>query len=270
MTRAMSYGVRDLSGIQLRGAPTELQGLSDRFMEMSRRVNRYETSLEEALEEKTILLREVNHRVRNNLQLLVSVLNMQERTASSEAVREALARFRQRVLGLSAAHENLFQAEVLSHPLSGRLVRDVVSGALNAARLDPQDARISVDDVALSQDSVVPLALFVAEAVAEALCADGDNPPRPRLEVTLVSERKGWARLVVERAGADGAFAAARDDLGPRLMRALGSQLGGDVSRSKEGRRYRVELEFKAEAAAETDKSDPSVRRRSPGEGSPQ
>jgi two-component sensor histidine kinase len=251
MTRAMSHGVRDLSGIRLTGAPAELQSLSDRFMEMSRRVTRYETSLEEALEEKTGLLREVHHRVRNNLQLLVSVLNMQERTADSDAVREALARFRQRVLGLSAAHEHLVRAETLSHPLSGRLVSDVVASALTAAGLEPHSARIEVDAVALPQESAVPLALFVAEALAEALAADGDEPS-PRLVVTLSAGPPGRARLAVERAGRGGAVAPdlAGDELGPRLMRALAGQLGGQVTRSDADGGYRVELEFAVDLGA--------------------
>jgi two-component sensor histidine kinase len=251
MTRAMSHGVRDLSGIRLTGAPAELQSLSDRFMEMSRRVTRYETSLEEALEEKTGLLREVHHRVRNNLQLLVSVLNMQERTADSGAVREALARFRQRVLGLSAAHEHLVKAEKLSHPLSGQLVSDVVASALTAAGLEPLAAQIEVDAVALPQESAVPLALFVAEALAEALAADGDEPS-PRLVVTLSAGPPGRARLAVERAGRGGAVAPdlAGDELGPRLMRALAGQLGGQVTCSDADGGYRVELEFAVDLGA--------------------
>jgi two-component system, sensor histidine kinase PdtaS len=245
MTRAMSHGVRDLSGIRLQDAPAELQNLSDRFIEMSLRVNRYESSLEEALEEKTVLLKEVHHRVRNNLQLLVSVLNMQERSSTSQEVKSAMARFRQRVLGLSAAHEHLYEAELMARRLSGRLVADVVAGALTASGVDQRAARLDIEDVALGQDSAVPLALFTGEAVAEALAFAEVEGGRPELCVTLASVADKRARLEITCRWCELSGTALPDDeFGSRLMRALAGQLGGRHRRSVKDGTYRAELTF--------------------------
>jgi two-component system, sensor histidine kinase PdtaS len=248
MTRAMSHGVRDLSGIRLQNAPTELQSLSDRFIEMSQRVNRYESSLEEALDEKTVLLKEVHHRVRNNLQLLVSVLNMEERAAGSEEVKLAMARFRQRVLGLSAAHEHLYEVELMARRLSGRLVADVVAGALTASGLDQRSATVEIEDIPLDQRNAVPLALFTGEAVAEALAFCEAAGGSPLVSVTLTADPGGGARLVVssEVEMENAAAPEPDDELGPRLMRALAAQLGGRYQRRLTAASYTVELTFAA------------------------
>jgi two-component sensor histidine kinase len=252
MTNAMSRGVRDLSSMRLHAAPAELQTLSDRFVEMAEKVSIYERDLEETLAEKTFLLREVHHRVRNNLQLLVSMLNMQERNTQSKETRAALEQFRRRVFGLATAHEKLFGAEDLVENTTDGLVEEAVRGALSVAGQGTHEPRFNIAKVSVPIDSTVAFALFISEATANAISQGLLRGERPKIHVVLEETGKSTARLILENryssekdaTGDEGSDSVERK-LGERLMQALSRQLEGRCVITSIENCYRAELSFR-------------------------
>ena len=88
--------------------PTEIYNMEEAFVAMAESILRDEAALEDSLREKNILLKEVHHRVKNNLQLISSIMNMQIRKADSVESKRVLQRLQERILGLATIHKTLY------------------------------------------------------------------------------------------------------------------------------------------------------------------
>jgi len=223
MTRAMRFGVRDVEQIQLKDAPLEFQNLSDSFVEMAGRVAREEALLEQSVAQKSILVKEVHHRVRNNLQLLVSILNMQDREAGAPDVKIALDQFRQRVLGLSAVYERIYEGDDFSQNVSSSVLSDVISQVSRSENLSSRQVRADIEDVSLSQEKAVPVALFASEALSHLI----HGSETPAITISFRAESEAMARLTlsVDEKLDD----AIMPGLTQKLLKAFALQLNGDL-----------------------------------------
>ena len=92
--------------------PNELQSLAENFDRMTNIVVRDEVALEDSLREKIVLKKEVHHRVKNNLQLISSIMNMKIRLAKNEETRTVLSRLQDRVRKLETIHRDLYQSQL--------------------------------------------------------------------------------------------------------------------------------------------------------------
>jgi hypothetical protein len=102
--RGFADGRRILHAGSLSNAPGEISEIGDTFETMARRIIRDEADLENTLFEREVLLKEVHHRVKNNLQLMSSILSMQARKARSEEARQSLRDVQERLRSLAAIH----------------------------------------------------------------------------------------------------------------------------------------------------------------------
>ena len=123
--------------------------------------------LAESLREKDLLLKEVNHRVKNNMQVISSLLNIQAETNGNEAFVNLLGESQQRIKSMALIHENLYQSEDLLeidfddyiNSLANNLCR-FYAGSGAAVKLD-----IRVDNVSLDIESAVPCGLIINELI---------------------------------------------------------------------------------------------------------
>jgi two-component sensor histidine kinase len=149
--------------------PTELREVTDTFVTMAHTIQREEAELENSLREKDLLLREVYHRVRNNLQLISSMNNMQIRAAEADETKRTLRRLQDRIMALSTIHAALYQAPALSKiradDLVATLARQVAAKAESGTEID---VTADVREIRLYPDLAVPLALLTVEAVTNA------------------------------------------------------------------------------------------------------
>lgn len=230
-------------------APHEFRLLSARFNEMMERIAADRERLEENVAEQRLLLREVHHRVKNNLQLIASILNMQIRGVATPEARGVLGRVQDRVMTLSRIHKALYSGDrvdcVRADLLLAEIVRDVLDTAL--PRRHRVDVRVSLAPVDLDPDRTVPLSLLATEAVTNAARHLGAAPgAQPRIAVDLERTEGGEVRLAVcntrdpARAPGEGADAS----LGSRLIEAFAGQLAGTLSVEKDAGEYRLELVF--------------------------
>ena len=211
-----------------------------------------------SLREKEVLLREVHHRVKNNMQAVISMLRLQSRTIQSEPAREALAETQNRIKAMALIHETLYQSENLSgialRSYVNRLVRNLC-GAHGARGLL---AKLTVDvgEVALDLDTAVPVGLVINELVSNSL------------EHAFPDRKPGEIRIAVHPADDDEIELVVSDDgvglpqdielrstatLGLRLVtRLVEDQLGGnlDIDRTG-GTRFTVRFRHKLSAPGE-------------------
>lgn len=233
---AFTRGDRMLPPWRIARAPDEVQALADSFDTMTDRIVRDEMRLEKAVHDQQVLLKEVHHRVKNNLQLIASILNMQIRQHKSPESRAVLRRVQDRVMSLATVHQHLYDSPTLSALRVDTLLREIVNRKVAEAGPLTDEVEISVqmDQVTLYPDQAVPLALLLGEAVTNALSHVGRPAGgAPALSVSLQREAGGDVRLEVVNTGGS----KLREDqetrragLGMRLMQGFASQLDGTLT----------------------------------------
>lgn len=233
-------------------APAELKDVSRTFHNMARILVHDEQQLEEAVAEKTVLLKEVHHRVKNNLQLIASIINMQSRMIDDPDAKGVLRSVQDRVASLATIYRNLYQAEHLDSVAADRLLNDIV-GQMSAATSDVNHRmRIETDiePLTLLPDQAVPLSLLATEALTNAIKYASPAPGEARAwtRVTLRPDGPGRALLEVSNSMGDGQSAAEGTGLGGQLIDAFAMQLDADIVKTPEPHRYTLSLRMDVEA----------------------
>ena len=222
------------------GPAREIKSLRDAFTRAIDRVEVSENQSAEALEGQRKLVREVHHRVKNNLQVVASLLNIHGRTADSPDVRAAYAAISRRVGALSVVHRNHFaemeeNRGIALRPLLTELVAELRVSAPESAR--NLTLELDLDTVNTTQDVAVAIAFLVTEIVEFAMLDCPDEP----IEISLRRTSELTARLTL----ANKVLTEASDDSPTReqferIVAGLAKQLRSPLER-KLGR-YSVEI----------------------------
>jgi two-component sensor histidine kinase len=232
--------------------PVEIVAMEQSFLGMANSILQDEARLEDSLREKNILLKEVHHRVKNNLQLISSIMNMQIRQAPTDANRRVLQRLQDRILSLAMVHKSLYQDNDMTRANAAVLLRDVVARSL-AVGLSPQ-AGIEVieeyDDILLGPDDAAPLTLLVSEAVTNALKYVPQNragESKIIISLKYTGPERALLRVVNTTGGEPPDVGTG---LGSRLIQAFARQLNGTLDIREEGGDYIMEIAFPVRAMA--------------------
>ena len=232
--------------------PTEIRRMQEAFSQMTEALVRDEASLENAVREKSVLVKEIHHRVKNNLQLISSIIALQIRDADSAEAKAVLRQTQDRVLSMATIHRDLYQTSETGLVDVGHLMREVVSKSLAVSpEYEGIDLEMEIEDVWLYPDQAVPMSLLAAEAVINAL-----KHMLPPDEAALSGVGR-WMRVVFRR-DPEGAchfslVNAAPDaapeqpkGMGRKLIRAFATQLNAAVRSRREAGRYTLSVDFEA------------------------
>ncbi|MFC7689157.1 MASE4 domain-containing protein [Paeniroseomonas aquatica] len=148
------------------------QALARAKATLEERVAARTAELTQALGQRDLLLREVYHRVENNLQIVDSLIHAEARPVTDPAALEGFARLRQRVFTLGQAHQQLMRSADLRYfdiaPFLEELVAEIRRAALPGCTVE-----VLADPVAVDLDFAIPLGLIVTELVAQAVRQEG-------------------------------------------------------------------------------------------------
>jgi PAS domain S-box-containing protein len=125
--------------------------------------------LTEALEQKTALLHEVDHRVKNNLQLISSLLLLQNRRVADPAVKASLRGMLGRVNAIATVHRRLFQSDDVERFDVSAFIRDMVADLMGSAQRDDIEMQLDLERVEIPAAKAAPFALVVNELLTNAL-----------------------------------------------------------------------------------------------------
>lgn len=239
---------------QFAAAPKELREVADAFIGMTDTIMHDEAQIEDTLRQKDVLLREVHHRVKNNLQLIASIMSMQMRQSRSKEVRQLMQSLHDRVNSLATIHRNLYQtsgqADISMDEHLDAIVHQVVRMA--ASRDKSIDLKTDFASIRLNPDQAVPLSLFVTEAMTNALKYIGSvKGSSPSLSVSLVSLPDDYAQVTVINSVTPNAAAPDAEKssgLGSELMEAFSEQLEGEFEVNLDNNQFTVRLTFPVEA----------------------
>jgi PAS domain S-box-containing protein len=199
-----------------------------------------EEALRASLREKEALLREVHHRVKNNLQLINSLLNLQACRIMNPAIAELFAESRNRVRSMALVHENLYRAGNFTGVAMAPHIQSLCAHLSRAYGVDPRRVELvtRIADVQLDMDRAVPCGLIVNELVSNAMKHAFPNGRTGRLSVELRALPGGRYALEVadDGAGLPGDFDLGRkDSLGLQLVGDLAQQLHGTLAIGRDG-----------------------------------
>jgi two-component sensor histidine kinase len=234
-----------------RQAPGEINVLADTLEEMAVRIRDRTSNMEAALVARDAAMKEIHHRVKNNLQIINSLLSLQSRKLKDPAAVAVLDDARARINALSLIHRSLYEHNDV-RTVEARSFFTELTGQLDQALgAEDQGIRIvaSIDDDTLDADVAVPLALFTAEAVTNAVKHAFPATGRTRDGKVTVGYAVGeqQAILSIEDDGVGDETFAGRENqshgIGGTLMSAFAKQVHGtleDGASSTGGRRIRI------------------------------
>jgi PAS domain S-box-containing protein len=199
------------------------------------------------LSEKEVLLREVYHRVKNNLQVVQSLLKMGARTLRSSDARDAIETAVERVHVMAMVHEHLYQMPDLAGLTLSAYLRDVVEGAIasNSEQPDQVQLQFDVEEIPVPMDLAIPVGLLANELISNCLkhAFPHGGPGKISISARTIP---GAVRFIVHDNGPglpENFNPAKCKSMGIRLAESLAHQLGGQLEfTSSNGCRVHAEL----------------------------
>lgn len=185
-----------------------------------------------ALEDNQILIKEIHHRVNNNLQVVSSLLSLQERKVDDEATKEALRSSQTRVQTMSLIHKNLYQKDDVRNVNVQTYFQTLTENLIATFAIHPTKLNVDIDKINIDIDSLVPLGLIANELICNALKHGLKDKSDGLLNVSL-KDQGDLIVLTVEDNG--GKFLGDKlilkeGSLGTRLIKSLANNLEGEIT----------------------------------------
>ena len=182
--------------------------------------------------ERAMLLREVHHRVKNDLQLVCSLLSLQERELGDSAAARAIEDCEQRVQAIAMIHEHMYQSDDLARLSFSEHLRTLTSHVEQLGRTGVELTLDVEDQVTLGVDQAIPCAMIVHELVVNCFRHAFPDGRQGRVRVSFQRDGGSMVRVSVEDDGVgmpERSREASGKGLGWRLVEALAKQLRGTL-----------------------------------------
>ncbi len=215
--------------VQAANAPTEIRLLAQTLDELAENITSRDAMLNDSLTEKDALMREIHHRVKNNLQIISSLLSMQQRALTDGPAKLALGDTRQRISALALIYRTLYQSENIRYADAKEFLTELVGQlvASEAGRGPLVTSSVEADSLVVDPDKLAPLALWLVEAVTNAqkhAFAGRGGDLQVRFTVNGAT-----STLEVQDDGPGPDEAAVKSGVGRTLMGAFAKQLRGEA-----------------------------------------
>jgi PAS domain S-box-containing protein len=209
---------------------------------------RAEAQIMASLQEKEVLLKEVHHRVKNNMQVISSLLNLQSRQIKDPDVLEMFKESQRRIRSMALIHERLYQSSDLSRIEFSQYLRNLATHLFHSYQADSSRIHLKIDaeEVFLNINTAIPCGLIVNELISNAL------------KHGFPEGRSGQLDIDLRRVAGDGYVLRVKDDgvgfpegldfrktetLGMQIISTLVEQIDGRVELSrKKGTAFRLEF----------------------------
>ncbi len=232
-TRSYIWNITERKKIeeQLRKAHSELE---KRVRERTADLVATNEALEKAIAEKEVLLREIQHRVKNNLQVIQSMLSLQSRHARDSHTQTALEDSKSRIQAMTIVYEQLYEAEDLSRIDFNEYMAKLTKALYLFHHGDRRAVVLNtdIDHCQLDIGSAIPSGLIVSELVLNALKHAFPEDAQGKIDVVFRAGKNRECTLTVKDNGVglpEDLHLATADTLGLQLVRALVEQLEGDI-----------------------------------------
>ncbi len=233
------FGVIFLYRLRVAGMMKRTRDLKSMNLKLNKHIKQRkqaEKRIQNQLAEKEILLKEIHHRVKNNLQIIVSLLRLQSGSVDNAQMKEILKESRERVRSMALVHEKLYHTEKLADIDFSEYIRNLVEELSKAYRSDNKviDINLECESVSLEIDYAVPCGLVVNELISNAMKHAFPDERKEKGNIHIILKKNGNQ---VELEVADNGVGLSSefnpreaDSLGLKLIYILvEDQLGGRV-----------------------------------------
>lgn len=205
--------------------------------------DRLNKKLASSLNEKELLMKEIHHRVKNNLQIISSLLNIQSRKSENESTSMALQESKNRVQSMALIHQSLYQKENITSVQIKDYIEQLLETLMNSFGVDNDvELKTNIQDIELDVDTTIPLGLIINElvtnAVKYAFVEEGG-----KLTVSL-NEFEGILRLeVIDNGKGIHSASLKNESFGMSMVETLSQKLNGELSvNSDSGTSIRLDI----------------------------
>lgn len=230
--------------------PWEVRALNAALSDSASAIETNRAELGDALRKRDVMLEEIHHRVKNNLQVVASLLNLQAGRVAEPAVRAELLVARERVQALAVLHRNMEVRDAAVVVPLAPLLAEMCGPFVQALRADDRlSVRVEAANLVLPAEQAASLTLFVSEALTNAVRHAFPAGGAGHVAVRLAPPAPGGAEAELEVAD-DGVGLGDQtglgDSVGLSLMRGFAAHLGGtfEIERNPDGRGTRAVLRF--------------------------
>lgn len=204
-------------------------------------------NISESLKEKEILLKEIHHRVKNNLQVISSILNLQSSFVTDENTLEILQESRNRIRSMAIIHENLYRTEDFSSINFSSYLESLLSNLVSSYRINEEVIlETNLEEVDLVLDQAIPCGLLVNELITNALKYAWKQGEKGTITITLY-QVKSIIHLNIFDDGVGLPFNFHEkkvETLGLQLVETLIEQLDGELDvQNENGTKYFIKFE---------------------------
>lgn len=213
--------------------------------DLTARIAQENLELQNNIREKEVLLKEVHHRVKNNLQIISSLLNLQSRNSQDPAVRHLFDMSLNRIHSMATVHELLYRSKDISHININDYVNRLIQPLLESIQ---GESMVSVDldvhNVVLHINTAIPLGLIINEIVTNALVHGVADCENPHVYLRLLKSSEGYKMEIGDNGKGlkDEDFEG--DSLGLQLILSLVDQINGKMNLNRELKGTHFVIEF--------------------------
>lgn len=226
-----------------------IANLISRYLESNQR-QMAEDEIKKSLNEKEILLREIHHRVKNNMQIIISLLNLQSNYLKDEKTKDVFKESQNRVKSMSMVHEMLYRSPDLDNIQLRDYMQKLINTLINSYTTSSKRIKVftQIEDIQMGIDTAIPLGLIINELISNSLKHafkdDGEG------ELRITAESKGGDYLI---AVSDNGVGFPDDinfyrtkSLGLQLVNTLVNQITGEIKlETRKGKGTSFKIRFK-------------------------
>ena len=239
---AYQPGDREFELPESRSPAKEIADLGNAFGQVTRTVARHEAELEAAVDRQTRLVREVHHRVKNNLQVVASLLNIHSRSSASDEAAAAYASIQRRVDALAVVHRNHYAELEENRGVALKALVSELGASLRAsapATASAMQIRLALEPLYATQDVAVSIAFLVTEVVEFGMLCGARL-----VSVSLETEQPGRAKLTMESDSLAGKATCSVEvqERFDRIVSGLARQLRSALDKDPETGRYSLTI----------------------------
>lgn len=198
-----------------------------------------------SLNEKELLLREIHHRVKNNLQIVSTLLSLQSCEIEDQKVVDLYQQSQNRILSIALIHENLYQSEDLTNVNFARYVKNLIDDLFNSYGVDPNKIQLemNIEEVILNIETAIPGGLIVNELISNTLKHAFPNG-QGKIHLELVKKDGNYVLKIKDNGKPypEGFEVDKTDTLGMKLISNLVEQLDGKMSLNTTDKEFRIEF----------------------------
>ena len=197
-----------------------------------RKVNKQKDFISKALSDKDILIKEIHHRVKNNLQLVSSLLTLQGRDIDDEKAKSAIQDGKNRVRSMALIHQDLYLKETIKNINVKDYLEKLTTDLFLTYKIDQNEIvlQLDIDDVDLDVDTIVPLGLIINELITNAIKYAFKEGDQGILGVSLKEKNNVIELIIIDNGVGFNAENIRKDSFGTTMIKALTRQLNATIT----------------------------------------